>query len=418
MRRPSTGIALVLVPAALVLAGTLTIRAQTAQAPAAAPPARPAAQPPAAPAPPADPAAAFKEDVHARAGLTCESCHTPSKTAGAAGAYAPIRRIEIAGLCAKCHADAAFMRKFAPQVRVDQYAQYQTSVHGQQMAKGETRVATCSDCHQAHGIVQVRDARSPVAPAHVARTCAKCHEDAARMTPFGRSAAVFEEWSKSVHAEALLVRGDSSAPTCSTCHGSHGATPPGVESVANVCAQCHVREAELFRASPKKDLFASMGQGDCLTCHSNHHIERPEDTWIGLEEKALCATCHDETIPGAASIKAVRAGFDTLRDRMSSARAVLERAETAGMLVEDGQLALHDATEAHVRMRVLVHAFATPPFDEVLKEGMAASATAQAVGDDAMKELQYRRRGLAVATIVILGFLGTLYLKIRRLPAI
>jgi len=101
---------------------------------------------------------------------------------------------------------------------------------------------------------------------------------------------------------------------------------------------------------------------------------------------------------------------------MSSARAVLERAETAGMLVEEGQLALHDATEAHVRMRVLVHAFATPPFDEVLKEGVAATAIAQSVGDGALKELQYRRRGLAVATLVILGFLATLYVKIRRLP--
>ena len=43
------------------------------------------------------------------------------------------------------------------------------------------------------------------------------------------------------------------------------------------------------------------------------------------------------------------------------------------MLVEDGKLALHDATEAHVRLRVLVHTFAAPPFDDVLKEGMTAA---------------------------------------------
>ncbi len=404
----------VLTSAAGLLAGSITLRARTAQtAPEAqtAAPKTPAAPVPAAPptrSTPDQATAAFKDDVHAKAGLSCESCHGAKK---ADGGYAPVARTAIAPMCAKCHADASFMRKFAPQVRVDQYAQYQTSVHGQQMAKGETRVATCSDCHHAHGIVQVRDTRSPVAPAHVASTCAACHADAARMTPFNRSPEIFSEWSKSVHATALLKRGDTSAPTCSTCHGSHGATPPGVDAVVNVCAQCHVREAELFRASKKKDLFASMGQGDCLVCHSNHHIEPPDQTWIGLEGKALCATCHDDTVPGAAVIKSVRQGFDDLQGRIRGADALLARAENAGLLVEDGKLALHDASEAHVRMRVLVHTFASPPFDEVLKEGVAAADKARGVGEAAMNELQYRRRGLAVATLVILGFLATLYVE-------
>ncbi len=97
---------------------------------------------------------------------------------------------------------------------------------------------------------------------------------------------------------------------------------------------------------------------------------------------------------------------------------VLDRAETAGMLVENGTIALQTATEAHVRLRVLVHAFATAPFADVLKEGVAAADRARTIGDDAMRELQYRRRGLAVATLVILGFLATLYLKIRRLPRV
>jgi len=121
-------------------------------------------------------------------------------------------------------------------------------------------------------------------------------------------------------------------------------------------------------------------------------------------------------MPGAAVITSVRKGFDDLQSRMGEAQAVLDRAETAGMLVEEGKLALHNAAEAHVRMRVLVHTFAGPPFDEVLKEGLTAVAQANATGVDAMNELQYRRRGLAVATLVILGFLATLFVKIRKLP--
>lgn len=379
----------------------------------AAPVQPPAIQPPPGRSTIESATAAYKDDVHAKAGLGCESCH--GKPA-ADGGYAPVVRTAIAPMCATCHADASFMRKFAPQVRIDQYAQYQTSVHGQQMAKGETRVATCSDCHHSHGIVQVRDTRSPVAPPHVAGTCAGCHSDAERMANFNRSPEVFSDWAKSVHADALLKRGDRSAPTCNTCHGSHGATPPGIDSVANVCAQCHVREAELFRASKKAAIFAEIGQSDCLACHSNHHIVAPDHTWIALEGEAVCATCHDETTEGAAVIKSFRKGFDDLQQRMRDAEVVLARAETAGMLIEDGRLALHDATEAHVRMRVLVHTFAVPPFDEVLKEGLVAADKSRAVGDNAMEELQYRRRGLAVATLLILGFLATLFVKIRQLP--
>ena len=404
-----------LLAAAGALVATVAIRAAgTAPAQGATPaPVNPAQAVTPEPAPSQPPDVMFKDDVHAKAGLTCESCHGAKK---ADGGYATVARTSIAPMCAKCHADAAYMKTFAPQVRVDQYAQYQTSVHGRQMAKGETRVATCSDCHHAHGIVAVRDTRSPVTPPHVAQTCARCHADPARMTPFNRSPDIPGDWSKSVHAEALLKRGDSSAPTCSTCHGSHGATPPGAESVANVCAQCHVREADLFKKSKKADLFKSMGTGDCLTCHSNHHIEPPQASWIGLDDKAICTTCHDDKMPGAAVITSVRKGFDDLQSRMGEAQAVLDRAETAGMLVEEGKLALHNAAEAHVRMRVLVHTFAGPPFDEVLKEGLTAVAQANATGVDAMNELQYRRRGLAVATLVILGFLATLFVKIRKLP--
>ena len=396
---------------AAVLAASIVVRAQAPAAPQVRSPAQTA---------PAGVPAASEDDVHVKAGVTCESCHGPTQpgSTGAAPVYAPIRRTGIASLCARCHANASYMRQFAPQVRVDQYAQYQTSVHGQQMAKGNEQVATCSDCHQAHGIQQVRDTRSPVAPSNVARTCARCHADADRMAPFGRSPDVFDKWSGSVHASALLERGDTSAPTCSTCHGSHGATPPGVDEVANVCAQCHVREAELFRASPKKVVFETMGQADCLVCHGNHAIARPDDSWIGFESPAVCATCHDETTGGAEVIRTVGQGLRGLRWDVDAAADLVRHAEEAGVLVKDGHLALAAAREAHVRLRVLVHAFATPPFDEVLTEGRAAVESAREAGNAGLAELQFRRTGLAVATLFIIGFLITLFVKIRRLPPI
>lgn len=366
---------------------------------------------PQAPAPPSNPTDAFAVDVHQEAGLSCADCHK-------GGAPGPITRTAIATLCASCHSDPAYMRKFRPQVRTDQHAQYMTSVHGQQMAKGEARVATCSDCHNAHGVLQVRDARSPVAPANVAMTCARCHADDARMDPFSRDTAVVDDWSHSVHAGALLQRGDTSAPTCSTCHGSHGAAPPGIDTVANVCATCHVREAELYHDSSKRVAFEELEQPACLTCHSNHRIEHPNDSWIDFKEPALCGTCHAEDTPGASVITTMRSGFDSFAASYAEAQHVLERAEEAGMLVDDGMAALRDAQEQRVRLRVLVHTFAEDPFTEGLKAGLSASTTAKAAGDAALEELAYRRKGLVLATLAILGFLLTLGLKIRSLPPV
>lgn len=374
-----------------------------------APAAAPAQAVPVA-APVVDPTTAFQGDVHQLAGVTCASCH-------GTGTPGPIERTKIAALCASCHSDPNYMRKFRPQVRTDQHAQYLTSVHGLQMAKGETRVATCSDCHTSHGVLPVKDARSPVAPSNVANTCARCHADTERMTPFGRDSNVFDDWSHSVHAAGLLERGDTSAPTCSTCHGSHGATPPGIDAVENICSTCHVREAELYHGSTKRAAFELAEQPACLTCHNNHKIEHPQDSWIGLEEPALCATCHTEDMAGVNVIKTMRTGFETLNTRFESAREVLQRAEHAGMLVDDGMLALRDATEQRVRLRVQVHSFAEAPFNESLNQGLEAVDKAQAAGDAALNELAYRRWGLGLATLAILGFLLTLAFKIRSLPS-
>jgi predicted CXXCH cytochrome family protein len=352
---------------------------------------------------------AFRDDVHAAAGLTCVACHQ-----GHSATYA-IARTAVAPLCAKCHSDAAYMKTFDPQVRVDQYAQYLTSMHGKQMAKGEIRVATCSDCHGAHGIRKASDSRSPVYPTNVARTCAKCHTDAARMSAFGVPVTPFADWSASVHATALLKQGDLSAPTCSTCHGSHGATPPGVTQVANVCAQCHVREAELFRASPKKAVFEAIGQPECLTCHSNHRIEHPTDGWVGLKDPAVCATCHDASTKGADTIVAVRSGLDQVAAAIHDGDVILSRAERDGMLVDEGETALREARDHQIHARVLVHTFATKSFHDMAEQGTRAARESQAIGEQALHELQVRRRGLAAATLVILGFLVTLGVKIRRL---
>jgi hypothetical protein len=211
-------------------------------------------------------------------------------------------RSAIPDFCGRCHSDPTFMKRYKPDARVDQETEYWTSRHGALLKAGDTKVATCIDCHGTHGILGPADTHSPVYPQHVAETCARCHADAGRMAgytlPDGRPLPVdqYARWQRSVHAESLLQKEELSAPTCNDCHGNHGATPPGLDSVALVCGQCHGREAELFRASPKRaafeahrDLMAAAGPEGCPTCHEPPAPAASLGTSIAFTE---CATCH------------------------------------------------------------------------------------------------------------------------------
>jgi predicted CXXCH cytochrome family protein len=208
---------------------------------------------------------------------------------------------------------------------------------------------------------------------------------------------------------------------CEGCHAKPGPdqfTSPGPANVAALCAQCHVREAELYLKSPKKAIFENMQLPACVTCHTNHSIVRPMDTWLGLTEPAICVACHVDGGPGSSTITSLREHLDRVAQAVDDAGRRLGRAEVAGMLVDDGHAALREARQQQVLARLSIHAFAPGPITEPAGAALKSASTAAAIADAALEELQLRRRGLAVATIVIIGFLITLWIKIRRLPKI
>ncbi len=283
-----------------------------------------------------------RDGVHAANGLSCQDCHGGNPDPALAGnaeaamskAFKPNpfrgapKRAEIPLFCGRCHSDPAYMKRFNPGLRVDQQEEYWTSQHGKSLKRGDEKVATCVDCHGVHGILAPANPASPVYPTHVAETCQRCHADAARMkgrrTVDGRPLPIdqYARWSRSVHAAALLEKGDLSAPTCNDCHGNHGATPPGLQSIALVCGQCHGREAQLFRASPKHQGFERHNQmiaeagasscaacheapapqaklggvthlSECVSCHGNHGVMRPTVALLAPLPETPCAFCHE-----------------------------------------------------------------------------------------------------------------------------
>lgn len=87
------------------------------------------------------------------------------------------------------------------------------------------------------------------------------------------------------------------------------------------------------------------------------------------------------------------------------------------MLVDDGRSALREAREHQIHARVLVHAFADKPFQEMARQGLDAAVRGEQVATAAIRELRVRRSGMLVAALFVAGLLITLWLKIRSLPS-
>lgn len=351
--------------------------------------------------------AKYADDVHAQRGLTCASCHGGDPTSAdnpmnpAKGFKGHIERSAVPQLCASCHADGTYMRGYNPSLRTDQLAQYKTSIHGKKLAAGDSHVAVCTDCHGVHGIRAVADTRSPVNPINVAQTCARCHSDREYMKAYKISTDQFAGYSSSVHHDALAVRGDLSAPTCSTCHGNHGAAPPGLASVENVCATCHALQAQMFDLSPHKQAFAAAGMPGCVTCHSNHRINAPSDTMIGTGAQSVCISCHSQSDNGYALAASVQKQFAATQAAIGRSDGILARAAGAGMEVSQAQIDLNEARDRLTKARVTLHSSSEAKIEEDLKPANAVADKTYAAGVQAMKERDYRRGGLGVSLITI-----------------
>ncbi len=328
-----------------------------------------------------------------------------------------IDRKQVPQLCASCHADGAYMRQFNPSLRTDQLAQYRTSVHGKRLAAGDSKVAVCIDCHGVHGIRPAGDTRSKVHPLNVAQTCARCHGDREYMKDYKIKTDQFAGYQASVHHEAQTVRGDLSAPTCTTCHGNHGASPPGVASVENVCSTCHVFQAQLFDTSPHKPAFANAGLPGCVTCHSNHRILHPTDAMVGTGPQSVCTSCHTEGDAGFKAAAGIQQQFGKLERAIASSDEILTRAEHSGMEVSQAKLESNEARDQLTKARVTLHSFQPAKIEADVQAGLKITEKTHQAGVQALKERDYRRLGLGVSFVTILAVLIGLRLYIKQIES-
>ena len=257
---------------------------------------------------PKAPATLIKNDVHIAHGLSCADCHGGDRTSDdpeasmsrAKGFKGKPARRDIPKFCASCHSNPDFMRRYAPRERVDQFELYQTSVHGKRLAAGDENVATCIDCHSVHDIRAVKDTDVAGLSAARRRDLLALPRRRRRRWRSTRSPPTSSRSTATAcTGQALPKRGDLSAPNCASCHGNHGAKPPQVESVAEVCGTCHVLFAQLYDKSVHQPIFSAAGAGaaaSCATPTTALSSPRPR-CWPG--PKAVCSGCHDAGTPPA-----------------------------------------------------------------------------------------------------------------------
>jgi hypothetical protein len=362
-----------------------------------------------------------EESVHAAQGVGCVSCHggDPTQTdaeasmSPEAGYLGPLPKDRIPGLCGSCHTRVDLMRPF--DLPTDQLDQYWQSQHGQALLDGDPNVATCFDCHDGHRVLKTSDPASEVYPSNEPAMCARCHADEVLMAPYGIPTDQYSLYQKSVHGEALLQEQNLRAPTCSTCHGTHGAAPPGFQQVANVCGQCHTATQEYYMQGAHRSGMTSEAAPRCVTCHGRYDVmPATRELFLGTEERH-CGSCHLPDSEIGAQVDAMYQALKTADNAYEQAEATIALATEQRLIMAEQEELLHRANTPLIESRALQHTVNLADVEAKAEESLILSQEAQASAEGALKELDTRRLGMIVALVVILITIVALVLIKREL---
>jgi Cytochrome c3 len=400
-------------------------------------------------------ASQWKDSVHGQNGVGCADCHGGDPRSDemgvamstAAGFIGKPGRTTTVGVCGSCHSDPNRMKQYG--LSTDQYAQYMTSVHGQRLVTtGDTRVAICTDCHGVHDIKKASDPTAKVSPLNVPALCASCHADPKLMQPYGIPTDQYAIYKNSVHGQMLLVQQDVRAPTCASCHGSHGAKPPTDAEVVGVCGKCHTATEALYQESKHSTLAVGP---KCWTCHGTHDVTQPglqlffhpngvnfdctvchdtsELSSSGSSTASLklqapmfanpddrrCDTCHHSGSDVYTQIQAIHDALQSAQDAYDQTEARIAQARSLGMIVADADVTLTQARTSLLKAQAAVHTTKLTSVAALTDDAKAKSASAMEIADAKLAESDFRREAMVVVVLVIGLNVGLLSLLKRRL---
>ena len=185
----------------------------------------------------------FKALQEGKRGATCTDCHGAHALYPATDPRSTVYRSVIPGTCGRCHEEIQ--------------QEYEQSIHGRALARGETDVPTCTDCHGTHQILGPEDPRSMVSPARVSsKTCAWCHDSERIVERYGLPGKRLSTYLDSYHGLAERS-GSTTVANCASCHGVHDIRPSNdpassihPANLSRTCGQCHPGAGEKFSMGP------------------------------------------------------------------------------------------------------------------------------------------------------------------------
>ena len=192
------------------------------------------------------PFVSYQESVHGQAvakgvekAAVCTDCHGAHDIMTAADPKSPIFKFNVPHTCGKCH---------GPVER-----EFEQSIHGQAIARGDWQAPICTDCHGIHSIKSHKDPASQVSTQNLA--CAHCHEGVQLTQEFGFEGNRVTTYLASYHGLASR-RGSTLVANCASCHGVHNILPSSDSrssvnpaNLVKTCGQCHRGVTEQFVAA-------------------------------------------------------------------------------------------------------------------------------------------------------------------------
>jgi len=350
----------------------------------------------------------YDTSVHGRE-FSCTACHGGDSAVMTVEAHSrkqnyigkPSRR-DVPELCAKCHADPNRMKPYG--LPTDQYAQYLTSQHGLLLAKGDTHVAVCTDCHGVHNILPRGEPNSPVAVRNIPATCGRCHADRGLMAQYKLPADQVEKFRESVHGVALFVDQHPSAPTCTTCHGEHGAAPLGGET-GKVCGHCHSRTREYFNESPHKKAADEGKISECISCHGDHDTAMPT---LSLFDTA-CASCHDPASAQFMMGQKLKTLLIQTNESLESALREIHRFESTSPTIVRYLPRLQQARAHYMEALTVQHSLDIERVEDTTRTARSIAEEVRAGVLGAEEEIRVRYVALGAFWVALLFALGIAY---------
>lgn len=202
-------------------------------------------------------------------------------------------------LCLSCHLNNPNVRaKTSPSTKF--ISSYDKSVHGIALQHGNTKVASCIDCHGSHEMKKGSEQTSPVNKKNIPNTCGKCHTEISKL------------YSQSIHGVAL-ANGESDSPSCTQCHGEHNIlskddprSPTAPLNISGqVCSPCHSSLKLTGKYGIDNDRFKTFSDSyhglasrggevevaNCASCHGVHNIKSSSDSTSMVHKSNLVKTC-------------------------------------------------------------------------------------------------------------------------------